>query len=85
MERTEIQKLTIELLKKEIEKNGPDSTFIEAPLKCNRTPRWTLAEALTAAERDECLPECDINPVSDFEAFIKYCDERGTDWRDYLV
>lgn len=86
MERKEIKKLAIETLKKEIAKYGEDRTYVDvvSPLVHGRT-RWTLKDALEAAERDTGLPEMlGINPVSDFEAFINYCAERGTDWRDYI-
>ena len=82
MERKEIQKLTVDMLKKQIAKDGPDRTYIESPNAKGRC-RWTLAEALEAAEKDEDLPESNgINPVSDMATFIGYCNERGRDWKD---
>lgn len=84
MTRQEIQEITVKSLKKEIEKHGPDHTFLETP-KFGGRCRWTLAEALAAAEGDTDLEYSDgVNPVTDVEHFIDYCNERGMDWREYL-
>lgn len=82
MNRKEVQKLTVDSLKREISKHGPDHTYVESPLHGGRS-RWTLGEALAAAEKDEELPESyGINPVTDVEVFIGYCGERGIDWKE---
>jgi hypothetical protein len=82
MTRKEFQEITVKVLKSQIEKCGADRTYIESPNAKGRC-RWTLAEALVAAEKDEDLPESNgINPVTDMVTFIGYCNERGRDWKD---
>ena len=84
MTRKEIQEITIRALEKQIEAHGSDYIYVESPLHGGRT-NWTLGEALEAARKDTELEDSfGINPVSDIEAFINYCDERGMDWRDTL-
>ncbi len=84
MTRKEIQEITIRAIEKHIAEHGPDDIYVETPLHGHRN-RWTFQEALDAAKADTELPDsCGINPVSDIEAFINYCDERGMDWRDTL-
>lgn len=83
MTRKEIQDITIRSLKREIEKNGPDATFLEIP-KLSGCCRWSLADALTAAESDECLEGSESNPVTDMEHFLAYLEERGESWTEVL-
>ena len=84
MDRREIQQITVQFLEKEIEKFGSGHVFIETP-KFGGRCRWTLGEALAAAKSDSDLEDSDgINPVDDVETFVKYCEERGQDWRDYF-
>lgn len=82
MERKEIQELTIKAIEKHIAESGPEDIYVETPLHGHRNS-WTFAEALEAAKNDTELPDsCGINPVSDMELFIKYCDERGREWKE---